>query len=177
MCSRMSKPMAVAVFVLISFVGDMSLATAAEFKITAKRDTDKVEVKVENEKTVFSIHSPVGISEATIERTKEKWPEAVILRLHLKLLENFVASNGNVTLHATVSNRDGKVRLWKDGNKDLALDAKSPYWMEVRMFGGDGKPVKEIPLKDGYFEMKLPKAFFEGNPKSITVNWIDFFRN
>ena len=69
------------------------------------------------------------------------------------------------------------VRLWKDGKEDAPLDAKSPYWMEIRIVGGDGKPAKEIPLKDGYFEMPLPKAFFEGNPKSITVNWIDFYRN
>jgi len=34
-----------------------------------------------------------------------------------------------------------------------------------------------IPLKGGFFEMPLPKAFFEGNPKAITVNWIDFYRN
>ena len=37
---------------------------------------------------------------------------------------------------------------------------------------------KALPLKDGYyFEMLLPKAFFEGNPKAITLNWIDFYRN
>jgi len=26
------------------------------------------------------------------------------------------------------------------------------------------------------FEMTLPKAFFEGNPKSVTAHWIDFNR-
>lgn len=49
--------------------------------------------------------------------------------------------------------------------------------MNIRMVGNDGKPAKTIPLKDGYFEMQLPKAFIEENPKSITVNWIDFYRN
>jgi len=24
--------------------------------------------------------------------------------------------------------------------------------------------------------MTLPKVFFEGSPKSITLNWIDFYR-
>jgi len=42
--------------------------------------------------------------------------------------------------------------------------------------GGDGKPAKELPLKDGYFEVALPRAFFEGNPKAITLNWIDCYR-
>jgi hypothetical protein len=54
------------------------------FKITTKRDNDKVEVKTEKEKVIFSVHSPFGISNAAIERTGEKWPDAVVLRLHLK---------------------------------------------------------------------------------------------
>jgi hypothetical protein len=49
--------------------------------------------------------------------------------------------------------------------------------MDIKMVGGDGKPTKNIPLKDGYFEMQLPRAFFEDNPKSITANWIDFYRD
>jgi hypothetical protein len=97
----------------------------------------------------------------------------------LKGLENFRATNGMVKLEGSASLQDGKtvLRLWKDGKEDTPLDAKSPYWMDVRILGDDGKPAKEIPLKDGQFEMVLPKAFFEGNPKTITVNWIDFYRN
>jgi hypothetical protein len=102
---------------------------------------------------------------------------AVVLRLHLKGLENFSVSNDKVKLEASVSSQDGKVRLWKDGKEDTPLDTKGPYWTEIQMVGSDGKPAKTIPLKDGYFEMQLPKAFFEGNPKSITLNWIDFYRN
>ncbi|HBI43799.1 MAG TPA: hypothetical protein DDY78_13250 [Planctomycetales bacterium] len=65
------------------------------------------------------------------------------------------------------------MRLWKDGKEITPLDEKSPLWTDIRI-GGDGKPAKELPLKDGYFEMTLPQALCEGNPKSITVNWIDF---
>ena len=147
------------------------------FTITTKRDNDKVEVKVEKDKTVFVVRSPFGISQAVIERTGDKWPEAVTLRLHLKGLESFRATNGKVTLDAAVSSNNAKVRLWKDGKEETPLDPKSPYWMEIHMVGGDGKPDKAIPLKDGHFEMALPRAFFEGNPKAITVNWIDFYRN
>ena len=32
---------------------------------------------------------------------------------------------------------------------------------------GDGKPVQELPLKDGYFAVTLPRAFLEGNPKAM----------
>ena len=177
----MSQPLAFAV--LMVFVAMSNAATIGDdkkptFKITTKRDTDKVDVKFEKGQTVFSIHSPFGISQAVIERTVEKWPEGVVLRLHLKGLENFHASNGKVTLDAAVSSSDDRqrVRLWMNGKEDAPLDAKSPYWMEVRILDGNGKQAKEIPLKDGYFEMPLPKALFEGNRK-ITVEWIDFYRN
>ena len=150
-----------------------------QFKIMTKRDTDKVEVNIEKDKTVFNVHSPFGISQAVIERVEEKWPDAVVLRLYLKGLESFRASNGKVTLDAAVSSNNDKqrVRLWKDGDEKSLLDSKSPFWMEIRMVGSDGKAAKSIPLEDGYFEMQVPKAFFEGNPKSITLNWIDFYRN
>ncbi len=147
------------------------------FRIATKRENDRVEVKADKDKVVLSVHSPFGISNAVIERADEKWPDAVVLRFHLKGLENFSVSNGKVKLEASVSSLDGKVRLWIDGKEDNPLNAKSPYWIEIKMVGSDGKPAKTIPLKAGYFELPLPKAFFEGNPKSITLNWIDFYRN
>jgi hypothetical protein len=151
---------------------------AGRFKITTKRADDTVEVKAEKDKTLFSVKSPFGISQAVIERQAATWPKAVVLRLHLKGLSSFRASNGKVTLDAAASIEGGKtkVRLWKDRKEDAPLDEKSPLWTDIRIVGGDGKPAKELPLKDGYFEVALPRAFFEGNPKSITLNWIDFYR-
>ncbi len=167
---------------LILLVGASAVAVASDpppkFKITTKRKDDTVEVRAEKDRTVFSIKSPFGICQAVIERKGEKWPEAVVLRLHLKGLENLRASNGKVTLDAAVSVQDSKpkMRLWKDGKEDALLDEKSPFWMDVRILNGDGKPAKELPLKDGCFEMALPRAFFEGNPKAMTLNWTDFYR-
>jgi hypothetical protein len=175
----MSQPLAVVVLMptfshMISFEADIM----PRFKIITKRDNDKVEIKVDKDQTVFSVHSPSGISQAIIERNDEKWPDAVMLRLHLQGLENLRAANGDVTLDAAVSSHDDdhRIRLSKDGKEGSPLDPTSPYWMEIRMIGGDGKPAKAIPLKDGYFEMTLPRTFFKENPKSITVNWVDFYR-
>jgi hypothetical protein len=166
--------------VLPAIVGMTSCVTAYEddppFRITTKRDDDKVEAKVEVGKTLFTVQSPVGISQAIIERSGDNWPTTVMLRLHLKGLEKFNVTDGKITLEAAVSSQDGKVRQWKDSKEDSPLDPKHPYWMEIRMVGKDGEPVKSIPLKDGYFEMQLPKALFEHNPQSITLNWIDFYR-
>jgi hypothetical protein len=175
--------MKIAFVILVLLVSLSSFAVAGnkptKFKITTKRTDDSVEVQAEKDRTVFVVKSPFGITQAVIEREDDSWPEAVVLRLHLKGLESFRASNGKVKLDASVSVQEGKprVRLWKDGKEDAPLDEKSPFRMEIRILSNDGKPAREIPLKDGYFEMILPRAFFEGNPKSITLNWIDFYRN
>jgi hypothetical protein len=146
------------------------------FKITTKRDTDRVAVKIEQDTTVFSVQSPFGISNAVIERTADKWPAAVVIRLHLKGLESFQASNGQTTLSAAASAQNASVRVWQDGKEDQPLDNKSRYWMAIRAFGGNGKPTNTTVLKDGYFEIRLPRALFDGDPKSITLDWIDFLR-
>jgi hypothetical protein len=148
------------------------------FKITTRRRDDAVEVRPSQDKVILAVHSPFGISHAILERLDEHWPSAVVLRLHLKGLEHFRIANGKVTLEGSVAIRDGspQVRLWKDGREDAGLDAKSPFWMDLRIRGADGKPATTIPLKDGYFEMALPRAFLEGDPKALEVSWIDFYR-
>lgn len=147
------------------------------FKITQKKPDDTVEVRADKDKATFIVESPSGISQAVIVRQDEAWPKTIILRLHLKGLESFPVSNGKVKVDAAVSSQTGKVRIWKDGKEDIPLDEKSPFRTEIRIVGSDGKPSREIPLKDGYFEVTLPRAFFEVNPKTITVAWIDFYRN
>jgi hypothetical protein len=152
---------------------------APPYRITTRRADDRVDVKAEKDKVSFSVHSPFGISQAVIERGGEKWPGAVVLRLRLKGLENLRASSGKVKLDVAVAVQDGKpkVRVWQDGKEDAPLDERSPLWVDIRVLAGDGNPAGELPLKDGYFEITLPRAFFEGNPRSITLNWIDFYRN
>ena len=175
----MSKSLLFGLLVLAVAATTAAAGYTPPYKVTTKRADDKVDVRAEQDKVTFSVRSPSGIGQAVIERAGEAWPDAVVLRLHLTGLENFNVTNGKTTLEGSVSLQDGKpvVRLWKDGQEDAPLDPKSPYWMEVRTLGGDGKPAKAIPLAEGYFEMPLPKALFDGNPKTITVNWIDFYRN
>jgi hypothetical protein len=136
-------------------------------------------MNVEKDRVIFSVHSPFGLSHALIERADKTWPDAVVLRLHLKGLEKFQVANGKVRLESSVSIREGKplVRVWKDGKEDMPLNAKSPYWIPVRVLDGEGKPAKEMALKSGYFEMHLPRTLFDDNPTTITLNWIDFYRN
>jgi hypothetical protein len=99
---------------------------AGRFKISTKRADDTVEVWGEKGRTVFALKSPFGIGQAVIERQEGGWPGAVVLRLDLKGLSSFRASNGKATLNAAVSVQNGKpqVRLWKDRNEGDRLDER-----------------------------------------------------
>jgi len=72
--------------VIFLSVGCASAVDELHFKITTKRDDDKTEVTVQNDKAVISVRSPFGISQAVIERSDETWPDTVILRLHLRAI-------------------------------------------------------------------------------------------
>jgi hypothetical protein len=176
----MSQFLAVLFIFLPAIVGISNCVTDHEddpsFRITTKRGDDRVEVSIEGGKAAFSVQSPFGISHAVIERIGNHWPDAVTLNLHLGGLESFKITNGATTIDAMVSSQDGKVRQWKDGKEDSQLDVDNPYWIEIRMIGKDEKSVKSLSLNNGYFRLRLPKALFESNPKSITVNWLDFYR-
>jgi len=148
------------------------------FSILSKREMDEVIVSGDTNSTIFSTHSPLGIGQATIERTVEQWPNMVTLRLHLKGLERFRVTHGNTTLEASVSSHHDNLRfrLWVNQKENELIDSDSKHWMEIRMVGDDGKTINAIPLNNGFFEMHLPKAFFEENPKTLTIHWIDFYR-
>jgi hypothetical protein len=157
--------------------GVLTAADTPPFKIRTKHDDDRVDVKMAKDQVVLSVSSARGISGAVIERQHEAWPAAIVLHLQLKGLENFQVASDSVKLAASVSSQDGKVRIWQGDDEQAPLDNRSPLWMEIRAVGQDGQPTTTIPLKDGYFHVRLPAALFDGNPKTITINWIDFYRN
>ena len=175
----MSKLMLHGLLVLSVIATTAAADDPPPYKVTTKRDGDTVDVSAEKGEVTFSVRSLVGIGQAVIERAGEAWPDAVVLRLHLTGLEHFKVTGCKTTLEGSVSLQDGKpvARLWAGGRENAPLDAESPYWMGVGVLGGDGKPATGLPLKGGSFELPLPVALFEGQPKAVTVNWIDFYRN
>lgn len=178
--ATMSLLQAIALFLLPASVGlapcNSAYGDDAPFEIITKRDNDQVDVKVLEDTACFSIRSHFGISQAIIKRRDANWPTSVTLRLHLKGLEKFKVTSGKTTLEGSVSTHNGQTRLWKDGRESARLSPKHPYWMQIQRVGENGKPDKPLPLADGYFQMKLPKGLFKDNPKSITIDWIDFYR-
>ena len=153
---------------------------AGPFEISVQRDGDQVNVTTRDIEQVFSINSRSGIGSATITRTDDRWPAAMVLHVHLRGLESLKISNDQVTLAASVLSHGDHMRLlhvWKDGNEGPQLDHRSPYWSAISIVDKEGKPALErIPLQAGYFQMTIPPSLVAHNPKSIRLAWIDFYR-
>ena len=173
-------------FLCMAFVGPLlSFPTFAgalqehTFLIETRRESDQVDVKTDGDESIFSVHSPVGISQAIIRRRREKWPAKIDVRLHLKGLEHFQISASQTTLTAAASVQDGELtwRVWKDDAEDRPLTKDSKYWMDIRIAETEGHSAATIPLTSGYFTFAVPTALLASNPKSITLKWIDFYRN
>ncbi|MCE9548389.1 MAG: leucine-rich repeat domain-containing protein [Planctomycetia bacterium] len=141
---------------------------------TGGRADTRIAITAIEEKATIDVTSPTGIDHATIERTGDQWPKQVIVQLQLTGLESFEAANGATTLIASVPSTGGHEprAATKTSGVETPLDKSSPWWPAVRVVGGNGT----IPLKEGHFEVTLPDKLFEGNPKSITLSWIDFYR-
>ena len=142
------------------------------FQIQCKKPEDRVAASVEEGSTTFTVTSPSGIGQATIERKGDAWPKTVVLRLNLKGLESLVISNGKTELSASVGGEG--VRLSADGRplagKSSGPGAMDPLWMSIQSFNAAGDA-------GHYFGMTLPKAMLGEKAKVLTIQWIDYYRN
>lgn len=154
-------------------------ASASPFKITTKHATDKVTVELQAGVATFAIRSPGGIGRAVIERQAAKWPDKITLRLYLRGLESFRISNGKSTLHVAIASHGEppRIRVWKDDQENAPLTPNDPAWIAVRILDKQNRPTTDMPLADGTFELTLPGSLFADAPQSITLDWIDFYRN
>ena len=172
-------PLRMCLILLLIAAEIAAFESSAPLTIKTKKETDQVEIQVHESRVVISIVSPSGISQASIKRTGDKWPESLWLRLHLTGLERLQVSNSKLKLSAAVSQVQGKIQIrnWCDDKEEQTLNDRSPFWLDVRMIGREGKPAANLPLKNGYFELLPPKGFFAENPESIQIDWIDFYRS
>ena len=139
--------------------------------VSAGDDAEGVTITATKAGCTVAITSRTGIGKTTLTRTAKEWPTAVVLRLHLKGLEGFRASNGRVTVGAEVPSSGGKPRTWQN------IEGKEqPIAMSVKAVDAKGKPMAGLPPAGGYFEVVLPPAVLAADAKTITINWIDFYR-
>ncbi len=128
---------------------------------------------------VFHIRSKRGIGSATI-RPRTRWPKKVELRLHLRGLENLELDNGTRVIASSYSihHKNTYVSITgSPGRRDLKNKVKNSHPLFLKITPVSLKPERapSIPL-DGYFKVMIPGKFLKKQPRSLKVNWIDFYR-
>jgi len=156
----------------------VSASEPKPLRILTQRADDRIETSFAEGLTTISIHSPAGISHASIQRNVAHWPQKLTLRLHLRGLEglHIVSDQAELDLSISSHNCEQSAQFRKVLQQPQPLDATSPYWTEIRMVGKDGQRATTIPLPEGYFELELPQLLFAKNPEAVSVRWIDFYR-
>ena len=156
-------------------------AAEARFDIKFRKPDDTVRVHVDGRKTYIDIRSAGGIGGAALTRNDPSWPETVVLRVHLRGLESFNITCGGVTLRVSVLSHSGNPRLLhlqREGQPEGPELAKDdPNGTDVRVMDADGRALDGgLPPNGGWFELAVPKAVLGNEGKTITLDWIDFYR-
>lgn len=143
------------------------------------REGDAVRISIKEKVATLDVTSLRGIGGATLTRKAEKWPEQIVLKMHLRGLESLTITVGKVALRASVLSHSGNTRLLhvvRDGKEGPRLKSGDEMWMEIKAVNAQGKEVEGLPPKDGWFEMTLPAALLAGEAKVVDLHWIDFYR-
>jgi len=165
-------------FLLVSCAGGAVNAQSGEpiFTVTTKNKDDRVSFQNLNAQTFIDVYSPSGIGSAALGLESGTLPEEIVLRLHLRGLEELRLTSAQTSITASVSNSDpSEIRQRVlAASSDTPLTPGHPLWMEIEIVPEQAE--KKIPLEEGYFEVTLPQEFIQKAGSSFEIEWIDFYR-
>ncbi|MGH7597564.1 MAG: hypothetical protein ACREOI_14515 [bacterium] len=150
-------------------------------KVDTAKPEARIKVDTDGEIAVLEIFSESGIGSAEIEVISEASPKKIIMRFHLRGLEELRFSYDEIAITASLSSTNGPQirqsfsRAGERPIKETAIAADSPHWLKMRVVSSGGAHDK-IPLQNGYIEAEAPEDFFKGGHRQATIHWIDFYR-
>jgi len=155
----------------------VSIQSPTALKAVPKKGDPQIVFSITSGTAIIDIVSPPGIGGAAIEKTGGQWPPKVLMRFHLKGLEDLKFMYGDKTVAVSVSSTgDSTVRESAIiGDSETPIKNDSPYWMAVNILSKDGSPGK-IPLEDSTIEVTAPADFLRSDNAQFSIEWIDFYR-
>jgi hypothetical protein len=143
-----------------------------------QQDT-RITVGAEAQQTVVQVFSPSGIGGANIEVTSAALPQKLVLRFHLRGLEELRFTYGDMVVTARISSAEERAisqsyRGGRGGAQEQSIAETSPYWMPIRIVpsGAQATP----PPQEGYIEVEAPADFIARGQRTFSIRWIDFYR-
>lgn len=139
----------------------------------------RIAVDVDSERAIIDIVSPSGIGNAEFEITSQALPKKIILRMHLRGLEELQFNYGKTVVIGSIASTQGnRIRQHRRDAGSIELQPilpDSPYWMKIDIVAPDGAP-KAIPLQSGYIQVEAPEDFVQGQIHRFYIQWVDFYR-
>ena len=132
-------------------------------EIEVPRAGDTVEIIHEPEQVVLDIRSEMGIGKATITPA-DRWPERLVLRLHIRNLEGLTLQNSEVEVSSFLGS-EPEVDYHRR-NESGGFDRRRPA----------GKVTVEIQWVDDYIEALVPPLLLEDPTDPLWIQWVDYYR-
>lgn len=152
--------------------GPATSATApSEVQVATDKPDNRVAVTSDADRLIVDVVSPSGIGNAGVRMATGAMPPTVLMRFHLRGLEQMTLAFGDAVVKLSVPSGGGPVlQSVIEAGQERAIGPDSPYWMAVT----------QAAPPDGsdsvLFEVTSPPAFAASPPASFTVGWIDFYR-
>ena len=149
--------------------------------IAAERQDTRVDADADAEQAIVQVFSPSGIGGANIEVTSAALPRKIVLRFHLRGLEELRFAYGDTVVTAGISSAGDKAirQSYQGGRQSSAQDQSiaeaSPYWMPIRIAPSGGASATPPP-QEGYIEVEAPADFIARGQRKFSIHWIDFYR-
>jgi hypothetical protein len=157
-------------------LGPTATRTPITLKIDAERQDTRTTVEADADQAIVQIFSSSGIGSANIEVTSAALPQKILLRFHLRGLEELRFTYGDTIVTAAVSSAGDNTahQSQQSGGQEQSVSEGSPYWMPIRVVPGDAQTTP--PPQEGYIEVEAPADFIARGQRTFSVRWVDFYR-
>jgi len=149
----------------------VTITDAGDAAITSERRGDVL---------ILDVRSQGGIGSAQVALAPRDAPRDIILRLHLRGLENltFAYDAGSVQLAVASSGEPLVTQSFARAGEIAAqpIAAGSPYWMALGILSNNPAATPAIPLESGYFDVSVPPDYLTSADANFMLSWIDFYR-
>jgi len=156
-------------------------ASDERWLVMPDRAGNRITVTVVDHTAVLDIYSERGLGRADVRWVAGDYPAQILLRLHLRGLEELRFSYATTTITLSLSSTgDGGARQQyvsgaaPEPAQPSAPD--SPYWMKTTIKGQPAQAQNPMPLTTGWIEVALPPHFLQERYTGFTLQWVDFYR-
>jgi hypothetical protein len=134
-------------------------------KVELRRAADKVAVVQKDDGPVIvNVTSATGIGAATLQRSGDKWPNALTVRVNLRGLEGLTIAHGDTRLRTSLQQADHEG--WR-----RAADGQ---WQPAEL---DAAFRPKLTLDKTGVTIEIPAHWLDPKQDELLIEWIDFYRN